>query len=121
MTDRTKKLQRLVIGVPEIMGLVASLAKKMGVQGINKLPGPWVHVVDERWVLAVNATKETIQCQPDGTMGADIGPFGMAFWWNGWWAGEINANTESHGWFASYPDGANEDRLIADLKKAIAA
>jgi hypothetical protein len=101
----------------DAFSLIADLALAHGALGINKLPGCWVHKVDEHWTLAVNAHPAPVDVTPDGTMGAEVPPFTAAVWWHGWLAGLIGPGGGS---IAAHPEGANEDRLIADLQAAIA-
>lgn len=69
---------------------VAALAERLGIKNIASHGRPWVHKIDDSWVLAINGTKEPQECRPEGTMGADIQPFHMAVWYNGWLAALLN-------------------------------
>ena len=88
-------------------------AYKQGARNIKALPGAWVGKVDENWMIAVNGHAEEVKCEPEGTMGADIPPYSMAVWWNGWLAGIFNAA----GGAMAAGELANEDTFIAALKR----
>jgi len=105
--------------IPEVFGLVAELALALGVENIKSRPGLWVHPIDGNWTVAVNAHNEPIVVAPPYCGEVEVPPYSMAIWWHGWIAGMLNAGG---GEMAAHPDplGANEDRLIADLKAAIA-
>lgn len=103
--------------IGEAFALIAELALALGARAINQLPGCWEHKVDERWTVAVNPHSRAIKSEPAGTMGADVPPFTAAVWWHGWLAGLL---TPAGGAIAAHPEGANEDRFIADLRAALA-
>lgn len=103
-------------GISETMLLVGELAHKLKVSSIKDLPGPWIHSVDDKWIIAVNGKQTRQEVIPQGTMGATIEPYHMAVWCNGWLAGIISP---AGGWFAS-GDAANEDNFISLLKEKIA-
>lgn len=63
--------------------LAADLGLALGVRKINLLPEPWVCKVNDQWTFAVNGTQEKKQCEPEGTMGAELEPYRMAVWCNG--------------------------------------
>jgi hypothetical protein len=48
-------------------------------------------------------------------MDVTLQPYHAAAWWNGWLAGLL---TPFDGSIAAHPTGANEDALIAALRKA---
>lgn len=102
--------------VCDVVALIAELAFALGVCPLNAHPRPWVHRVDDHWTIAANAQKATMRVEPHGCMEAELPPFHMAVWWNGWLAGIL---APDGGPIAAHPEGANEDRLIADLKAAI--
>ena len=104
--------------IPVALGRALELGSALGVEAINKLPGAWVCVVDERWTIAINGHREEVECKPEGTMGAPVPGFGMAVWWHGWLAGLIGPGG---GGLAAHPEGASEDRLIAALEARIVA
>lgn len=103
-------------GVPEVMVLAAELFAARGVRAINRLPGCYEGKIDERWTFAANAHAETKSASPAGCMSVEVPRFAMAFWWNGWLAGIVDA---AGGAIAAHPDGASEERLCADLRAAI--
>lgn len=93
------------------------LALALKVSKLNQMPGPWVHKVDDNWTIAVNGLKEPRRTEPEGCMFVTLQPYEAAFWWNGWLAGLCGPGG---GTIAAHPSGANEDRLIADMKAATA-
>jgi hypothetical protein len=76
----------------------------------------WVHQVDDNWTVAMNGRQVPIELKPEGAMRITLEPFECGIWWNGWLAGIVNPKD---GAIAAHPEGANEDRLIADLEEAI--
>jgi hypothetical protein len=104
-------------GLSVVFAKVVDLAIARGAERINSLPGCWVHAVDEHWTVAVNGHAEPTSAEPEGAMAVDVPPYCVAVWWHGWLAGFVTA---AGGVIAAHPDGANEDRLIADLDSAIA-
>lgn len=107
------------VQLSEAFNEIASLAAALKVPGIATLPGRvWTHRVDEHWTVSINANAEEANVSPEGTMGADVPAFHAAVWWNGWLAGLLSPYG---GEFAAHPEGANEDRFIADLRAATEA
>lgn len=94
---------------------IGELSYKLGVRDLYKLPGAWIHKLDENWILAVNGKDRKVIAKPEGCMMCDIPPYHVAVWWNGWIAGIFNAY---QGQIAAGTE-ANEDALIAALDKAI--
>lgn len=95
---------------------VFELAHVLGVANINKLPGAWVHDVDERWRIAVNGHNEPLTVEATKThMEATIDPYCFAVWCNGWLAGLMSP---FDGILAA-GEAANEDALIAALDECI--
>jgi len=97
--------------LPVVYSLVAELAGQLKVSKINQLPGAWVCQVDRLWVVAANGHREPVRAEPDGCMAADLRPFEMAVWFNGWLAGLF---TPSDG-FVCVGAAGNEDELIRAL------
>ena len=66
------------------------------------------------WTICLNGGNADIEHEPDGGMKMTIPPFYAAVWWNGWVAGLVSPGG---GTIAAHPEGANEDRLLDDLKR----
>jgi hypothetical protein len=97
-------------GLSEAFLEIAQLARRLGVEKINQLPGCWEHQIDKQWWVAVNAKAEAVTC----SHGPDVPRFSAYVECNGWPAGLINP---VEGVFAA---GAfmNEDSFIDALKAA---
>lgn len=106
------------IGRPlsEAMCLVTELAAALHVQNIKKLPGPWIHKIDEHWTIALNGTSQKQEATPPHCMTVELEQFHMAVWWNGWLAALL---TPFDGTFAA-GSKANEDTFCEAVKAAIA-
>ena len=96
----------------------ALLAMADGVVPISNRDGCWIRKVDRNWTIAVNGHNVTQVAHPEGCMDIELKPFNAAVWWNGWLAGLL---TPFDGCVAAHPSGANEDALLAALRKARAS
>lgn len=101
--------------IAEAFILVAELAKADGAAPLNARTDCWVRRLDDNWTIAVNGTDRTLECKPDGTMGAGIEPFHMAVWWNGWLAGLLHP----YGGVIAAGSAANEESFVAAIRAAI--
>lgn len=99
----------------DLMLATAELSMALGVKDLAHRSEPWVHRIDERWTVAAQAHAPVVPVEPEGCMAVDLERFHIAFWWNGWLAGIISA---AGGEVAAHPDGANVDRLLADIAAA---
>lgn len=73
----------------EPMALIAEMAARLGVNGINELPGCWEHTFEQggnEWFLALNGHREAVEC----SQGASVDPFHAYVQCNGWPAGVMN-------------------------------
>lgn len=108
-----------MVDMGEAFFTIVELGTVLGIENIKDLPGCWVHKVDENWTIALNAHNAPVhvdlQVEQD-LMPVDVPAFGAAVWWHGWLAGLL---TPGAGAIAAHPEGASEERLIADLKAAI--
>jgi len=114
MTHRTEPERDIC----DVADLIAQLALKLNEHPLNvKHPDGWICRVDDNWTIAANGTHMLVTVG-DGTKltGVTLQPFNFAVWWNGWLAGTLNPYG---GVIAGHPAGANEDTLIAALKKRI--
>lgn len=102
--------------ITELAYKLALLAQALGVPPLNQLPGPWRYRIDAQWEVAVNGWQETVNVpMTDDCMGAELPPFHMAVWYNGFLAGLM---TPFQGVIAA-GEGANEDTLIAAIDAAL--
>lgn len=101
------------VSVSEVFARVCELASARGARGINHLPGCWEHQVDEQWHVSLNGADEPRKSES----GVDVPSFHVYVTFNGWPAGFVNLRD---GCIAA-GEAANEDELLAALKKAIAA
>lgn len=93
--------------------------EKLGRKSITTAPeAVFVDDVNEHWKVAINGSKTNKRVGPEGCMATSLAPYQMAVWWHGWLAGLLSP---AGGEIAAHPDGANEDRLIADLRAATSA
>ena len=110
----------MTIRISEAFDAVVNLVTVLKAAPLNRCPGAWEHQLgDTGWYIAVNAHGEPRRVTPEGGMPVDVPPFHLAVWWHGWLAGILHP-TEG-GQFAAHPDGANEDRFIADVTAATKA
>lgn len=98
----------------EVPSKIMELGVALGVENINRLPGAWIHQVDNRWCVAANGHDHDVEISGNGEfMGATIPPYHFAIWRNGWLAGLMDA-------FDGFLFVMCEDELIAALDGAIA-
>lgn len=91
--------------------LIADLAIARNLHPLNKHPDCCEIVVDEHWTLAMNGHRE-----PRKYKDVTVDPFTAYVEWCGWPAGVLLPT--GGGWIAA-GSAANEDALIAALKKAL--
>ena len=116
--DRPGKLpggSQMSITVPMAFSVVTRLAERLGVSNIKGLPGCWEYNVDEAWTIALNGHGEPMMAEPVGSMGAEVSPFELAIWFNGWLAGVVGTS----GGTLVAGVGANEDTFIAAVEAVI--
>ena len=90
---------------------LAEYAEAIGAAPLNQHPACWERDIDERWGVALNAHPEQHEAK-----GVSVPPFHAAIFWRGWYVGLL---TPYGGAIAAHPDGALEDRFIADVRAAI--
>lgn len=104
----------------EVFDLIAQLSLAKGIHPICDIPGCAELFVpsegESGWLIAVNGHAIEFKFEKAGTMGCDVPPFNGAVFWNGWLAGIVSP---FGGVIAAHPTGANEERLIRDLERAI--
>lgn len=108
-TQRTAEMD-----VETILNVVCDLAEHVGAVPLNQFDGAWIHRIDERWTIAVNAHERTVHVAPAGMMAIDVPPFDIAVWFDGWLAGQFSP---AGGWFASGEAG-NAQAFMAALGAA---
>lgn len=108
-------------GAPVVLGRVFALWEGMGLPPLTDMEGArWILDVPSsdgaKWVIGAVAEEQRLE--PKGCMQVEaiVGEFYI--WWNGWLAGILHA---SGGTLAAHPEGASEDRLIADLERMLKA
>jgi len=103
--------------IPEVFALAVELMSRRGHHEINKLDGCCVVEVDAHWTIAMNGHPDPCDADPGrGGMSVTVPPFNLVVWWHGWLAGLL---TPAGGTIVSHLEGANEERLVADLQAAI--
>jgi hypothetical protein len=80
---------------PLTCGMVAELSIKQKWGVANKAEGCLVHDLGDGWIVAINGHEQTIDCQPEGTMGWKVEPYHMVFWRNGWMAADLRPFVEN--------------------------
>lgn len=87
--------------------LVAEIAERLGVSGIDQMPGLWQHKIDDRWTVKVNGHGHEIGSVP---------PYHMLVEFNGWTAGLVHP---LRGGIIGAGALANEDTFIEALQKRL--
>lgn len=98
-----------------IFALIADLALALKVSKLNELGAAWVCPIDQSWTIGLNGTKQRHRVDIEGGMGADLEPFHIAVFYNGWLAGILTA----HGGMLCAGTWGNEDNLIEALAERI--
>lgn len=77
---------------PVAFALAVELAAKTSpVMPLNQVDGCWLRRCRDFWV-AINGHNAPVNCKPDeDSMDADVPPFTVAVWSNGWLLGFIDA------------------------------
>lgn len=102
---------------------VARLAEVQGLAAANTVPGVIVIPIDDRWTAAVNGHSHAVMAQLDHCMLAELEPFEIGFWYQGWFAGALRPFKQGEiiaeqGVIAS-GEAANEATLRAALDAAL--
>jgi hypothetical protein len=96
----------------EVFALVMQLARALGVERIDLLPGCWEVQVDDDWWFACNGHRVPTRC----TAGAEVPPFELYVTFGGWPAGLIGP----HAGTLCAGAAGNEESLIEALRARIA-
>ncbi len=97
----------------EVFGLVATYVLALRAHPISQYAGCYVFRLDDNWTLALNGHDLAIPCNPDGCMAWVVQPFGCVVFWNGFFAGQF----DMAGGLMAAGSAANEDTLVAALKR----
>lgn len=98
--------------IAAVFAAVCELAIASGAESIKDLPGCWNATVDEHWRVALNGHDAD---RPAWEGGPDVPPYCAFVEFNGWPAGMLSA----HGGAIAAGEIANEDALLAALRRAI--
>lgn len=93
------------------------LIKLITGKNLIELPGKkWSGKIDDNWIIAIHANEgETIEFEPEGTMGCST-TFGiLVVWFNGWLAGLL----DPYGGTIAAGETANEDTFIEAIENRI--
>ncbi len=89
---------------------IVLMCARLGVTGIDKLPGCWEHQIDDQWWVAVNPHLEDVR----SSRGLTVPPFSAYVEYNGWPAGII----QPLGGEFAVGEGANTQTFIAACESA---
>jgi len=106
------------VPVVEAFFQIVQLIHLRGTGTLNSRPQPCVTsfpgVDGGEWTVAANAKPEPVRYEPPDGMKFTIECGWIAVWWNGWLAGSLN----NAGGIIAGGEMANEDSLLAAIKKA---
>ena len=90
---------------------IVELTEHLGIRALNKLPGCWVHKIDDQWKIALNGHSEDTRHD-----GHNVPAYTAYVEYNGWPAGFVAPN----GGILAAGDAANEATFIAAIDRVLA-
>ena len=98
----------------DIFQAVMDLHEAKGLPPLNEV-GVWGESLPDGWYMAINGKRESVKVTPPNGMEAEVPPFTLVAWFNGWLAGSIHPVA---GGVLAAGEAANEDTFVEAIRKA---